>query len=51
MEPAGSAPHSQELSTRPYPEPDLSSPGLPPPYSFFNKGKGKIVHGARHEGV
>jgi hypothetical protein len=28
MEPEGSLPHSQELSTSPYPEPDQSSPPL-----------------------
>jgi hypothetical protein len=26
MEPEGSLPYSQEISTRPYPEPDQSSP-------------------------
>jgi len=51
MEPYGSSPHSQQPSTRPHPEPDLSSPGLTPPYNFFNKGKGKIVPDAHHEGV
>ena len=51
MEPDGSSPHSQVPSTRPYPEPDLSSPGLSPPYNFFNSGKGKFVPGARYEGV
>jgi hypothetical protein len=29
MEPEGSLPHSQELSTAPYPEPDQSSPHHP----------------------
>jgi len=51
MEPNGSSPHSKKLSSRPYPEPALSSPGLTPPYNSFNKVKGKIVPGARQEGV
>jgi hypothetical protein len=31
MERKGSLPHSQEPTTRPYPEPDQSNPGLSTP--------------------
>ena len=36
MEPKGSLPHLQLSATCPYPEPDRSSPYLPPIFHFLN---------------